>query len=256
MTPTRLRSSVPLVPLLVALLVAGCGQNGGLAIPEVPEDAGTGSDASKRPLPDASPWVVPDATPPDGPVTQLPPPRIDAGEPKLDADPLTTDGAAPSCVPGREVECACTNGRIGAQLCNAQGQFSPCRCLDDRLARLRQGVLGTWKGTVTTPWQPPYAVTITFEADGHYSAHCVQLDVSCRAFYWGSDLDTPEKRYDIQDVRADGKGTAEILIWFDPGNVNHGQLRSIDLSADGNTLTFEAWKDSYGPLKFALTRAQ
>jgi hypothetical protein len=166
----------------------------------------------------------------------------------------TGGGAATpaACVPGTSLGCACTDGRKGAQICNGQGRFDACVCADERLLRLRKGVLATWNGTVTTPWVKPYSVTMTFFADGHYSARCLQPN--CVAMYYGSDADSAEKRYDIQDVRADDKGAGEITFWFNPGNTNGGQLRNIDLSVDGSSLAFDAWKGDYGPLHFALRR--
>ena len=35
---------------------------------------------------------------------------------------------SPKCVPGQSVECACTDGRKGAQSCNDRGAFDPCLC--------------------------------------------------------------------------------------------------------------------------------
>ena len=36
--------------------------------------------------------------------------------------------SAVTCVTGRNVECACTSGAMGAQTCTAAGIFSPCSC--------------------------------------------------------------------------------------------------------------------------------
>jgi hypothetical protein len=162
-------------------------------------------------------------------------------------------GPVPACVPGRAVSCACADGRSGAQLCDDEGRFSPCQCADDaRLARLKNGVVGHWRGTVTTPWVPPYQVVVELTGSGHYSAHCQDKD--CVAFYYGSDADSPEKVYDIQDVRADNKGQGEIAFWFNTGNTNRGELRSILLGPELDTLTFAAWETGYGPLTFELRR--
>lgn len=32
------------------------------------------------------------------------------------------------CVPGRSLQCACTDGRLGAQICGEDGTFGPCEC--------------------------------------------------------------------------------------------------------------------------------
>jgi len=126
-------------------------------------------------------------------------------------------------------------------------------CQDDRLARLRKAVQGSWTGTVSTPWKPPYPVTMTFFVNGTYSARCTQPD--CVAMYYGTDDDSPEKRYDIQDLRSDDKGRGEVVFYFGPGNTNGGELRGMEVSGDGNALSFEAWKGTSGPLKFSLRRS-
>jgi hypothetical protein len=177
----------------------------------------------------------------------------------VDAGPMNVVGGGgnsgfAACVAGRSVACACADGRSGAQVCNG-ASFEPCRCGElPALAAIKNGVVGNWKGMVATPWVPPYAVVLRLAADGHYSAHCLQAE--CIALYWGADDDSPEKTYDVQDLRADGKATGEIAIWFFPGDTNRGEVRSLQLGADGSTLTFEVWKDEYGPLKFDLRRVQ
>jgi hypothetical protein len=216
---------------------AGC-HGGGLAAPS-PEDGAAPADGlpPKPPFPDAAIKV-----PSDGP-----PLGADADSAGIDAGDVTT------CVPGRAVACACTDGRAGAQICNDEERFSPCQCVqDERLTRLRNGFVGQWRGTVTTPWAGPYPVAVDFMANGHYSAHCQQP--GCVAFYYGSDDDSPRKVYELQDIRSDNKGQGEITFWFSTGNTNRGELRSIALSADLGTLQFEAWKGDSGPLTFDLHR--
>ena len=39
-----------------------------------------------------------------------------------------SEGGASNCVPGMSVACACTDGRMGSQTCNAGGTFDACRC--------------------------------------------------------------------------------------------------------------------------------
>ncbi len=173
-------------------------------------------------------------------------PDLDAGAP--------ADAAPPTCVPGASVPCACIDGHSGAQVCNAAGRFEACVCADERLAQLRKGVLGNWMGTVATPWGPPYQVGMTFFTDGHYGARCLLGPPGCVAFYYGSDEDSPEKRYTIEDVRADGKGDGEIIFWFSPMDTNAGVLRNMEISPDGGQLSFDAYKGEYGPLQFRLSR--
>jgi hypothetical protein len=46
------------------------------------------------------------------------------------ADPAgaSSEGFGPTCVPGRQVECACFDGTIGAQVCSLEATFGPCSC--------------------------------------------------------------------------------------------------------------------------------
>lgn len=73
-------------------------------------------------------------------------------------------------------------------------------------------------------------------------------------FYYGDNTDNPEKTYLLNEVLPTTEGQGEILFWFGPGNANRGELRHLELSVDENELSFEVWKDAYGPLIFTLTR--
>ncbi|MFO0602740.1 MAG: hypothetical protein U0324_06170 [Polyangiales bacterium] len=42
---------------------------------------------------------------------------------------LETDIRLPTCVPGSSAACACEDGRMGAQVCRADGTFGACRCV-------------------------------------------------------------------------------------------------------------------------------
>jgi hypothetical protein len=95
-------------------------------------------------------------------------------------------------------------------------------------------------------------VKIQFEATGHYSAH--SPNDACVVFYYGSNDDSAEKTYRLDDVLANGEGHGEIEIWFSRGVTNRGELRRVFLSADEEHLNFETWKDTYGPIAFALGR--
>src|SRR4051812_43866674 len=78
----------------------------------------------------------------------------------------------------------------------------PCPEAQPSLAELRQAFVGSWAGKVSTPWGDPYAVTATFEANGHYSAH----GSGGPAFYYGTDDDSPSKTYVINNLLANGDG--------------------------------------------------
>jgi hypothetical protein len=122
----------------------------------------------------------------------------------------------------------------------------------EQLARLRRGIVGTWVGMQTNPWNAGCPTTITFEANGHYSAH--SPGESCVVFYYGSNEDSREKIYLLNDVLPTAEGEGEIAFWFGPGSTNPGELRHVFLSEDELELRFEAWKTGYGPLVFALKR--
>jgi hypothetical protein len=104
----------------------------------------------------------------------------------------------------------------------------------------------------SNPWNAGCATKIVFEANGHYSAHSPGDE--CVVFYYGSNDDTPEKTYLLNDVLPTAEGRGEIVFWFHAQNTNAGELRHLVLSEDENQLRFEAWKGTYGPLTFVLTR--
>jgi hypothetical protein len=119
---------------------------------------------------------------------------------------------------------------------------------------LTAGVLGTWHGCVSTPWTPMYEVTFTFNADGTYSATThEELDgVQMIALYYGSDEDSPLKKYAITDFQASRLGAGEIDIYFAKGTLRDS-LRNVRLM--GDNLEFEMFHQGrYGPLTFQLSR--
>lgn len=133
-----------------------------------------------------------------------------------------------------------------------------------QLAATKQVLVGSWHGSVTTPWVPAYAVSATFGAAGDYSAHCDQnSDYAadsgcCRAFYYGSDLDSPLKRWDLTDIHTDGKASGTIDIAFcDSGKCWlpgwQGELSNLDYDQTGNRLRFDFDKGN-GRVTFDLER--
>jgi hypothetical protein len=112
---------------------------------------------------------------------------------------------------------------------------------------------GHWAGCVVTPWVAPYWVWITLGEDGSYSARSQtnQAGPAQPAFYYGSDEDSPEKRYELNDFQDSLKGVGQIDIWFNKGNTNRGELRNIKLM--GDQLEFEFFhRGEYGPLTYRL----
>jgi len=115
---------------------------------------------------------------------------------------------------------------------------------------------------VTTPWVPPYDVTLTFGADGSYSGACRwSSNMCCVAFYYGTDDYTSLKRYALDTVTAAGQVGGPIDIIYDYQAAGYaesgyqGDLRRVELDTTGNRLRFEFWYGGdYGPLKFDLAR--
>jgi hypothetical protein len=121
---------------------------------------------------------------------------------------------------------------------------------------------GRWEGLATTPWTTPYRVELSFAADGHYSAGCTELSRDCcQAFYYGSDDDTPIKRYRVEDATLSGNVFGEIDIAFAYADEYglpawQGELSNIQRDASGNGLRFSfARSDGYGPIEYDLRRA-
>jgi len=93
---------------------------------------------------------------------------------------------------------------------------------------------------------------MAFFASGQYAAH--SPGDQCIVFYYGTNADSSEKRYLLNDILASGEGSGELEIYFGPGSTNRGTLRHVVLSDDENQLNFECWKEQYGPLVFTLKR--
>ncbi len=195
---------------------------------------------------------------PDGVVDLLPDRPVDRG-PDRGSDGEVVDllpdlAGDVGCNDGETVPCVCDNGLAGHRVCLPSHVLGECGCGTPELMRIRDGVLGTWTGTATTPWTLPYAVTFTFDSYSHYSAK--SLEDGYTALYYGSDEDYPDKRYGITDVQDDGNARGFIDIVFAPGNSSREILEGIMLSADGQRLQFWfMYRASYGPLQYDLQRS-
>lgn len=123
------------------------------------------------------------------------------------------------------------------------------------LGGLKDGIVGTWEGCVTTPWVPAYWVTVVLRADGTYSAKSSEsFDGSeMIAMYYGIDEDSPNKRYQLNDFQDNQQGIGDIDIDFG-GSINRDELRHVSLM--GDRLEFEVFHGSvYGPITFQLSRS-
>lgn len=129
-----------------------------------------------------------------------------------------------------------------------------------KLARIRKAMIGSWSGTVTSPWVPEYPIRMTFRADGTYSARNPDPGRdslgSLPALFYGTDEDHPRKTWLVDDVKANGDATGEItLIFGQVYTTTRGQLRHVKLSADDSRLSFEMWHlGTYGPVAVDLVR--
>jgi len=119
---------------------------------------------------------------------------------------------------------------------------------------LASGVVGTWVGCATTPWTPMYKVTFVLREDRTYSAKSGEgLDGQrMLALYYGTDKDSPLKRYALTDLQASGLGLGEIDVVFDSHSVVRDDLRNIRLM--GDKLEFEMFHFGAGPITFRLNR--
>lgn len=123
--------------------------------------------------------------------------------------------------------------------------------------QLRSGMQITWAGCVTTPWDPPYPVTVTFRDDNTYSARRLLLGPRVpgngqSAFRNGVDADSPLKIYTV-DGLASGGGFGTLAIVYDHGGPAPGSLRNIRLL--GDRLTFDYYfQHTAGPIEFRLYR--
>jgi hypothetical protein len=133
--------------------------------------------------------------------------------------------------------------------------------LEERFDYVRSGIVGAWRGVVTTPWTAPYEVEAAFTEDGHYSASCVHgSNDCCIAFYYGTDDDADIKRYSIDDATLSGRVTGFIDIIFGTrGSYSEaawqGELSDVDVDATGDRARFDfATSDGYGPIHFELER--
>ncbi len=109
--------------------------------------------------------------------------------------------------------------------------FTPSTITVSTLAELSAGIVGDWQGCVTTPWMVPYWVDVTFRADGTYSANSPESfdGVDASATYYGTDTDSPKKRYQLNDLQDNMQGIGDIDIVFDVDTVNRDDLRHITL---------------------------
>jgi hypothetical protein len=250
---TRLARSprrLALTAAIAAVAVVG-GVGFAIAVNGIRQASGTGASPSAvaaldtSPSEDASPTPTPTQTPSLAPSPTASPTASPTPSPA--ATPVPSLTPAPTATPTPTPQPAPAQGACD------DFAFTPAAVISvDSLAELEEGMVGTWVGCVTTPWVPRYWVTITFRADGTYSGFAEEA-AGEPAFYYGTDDDMSEKRYELNDLQDDLEGVGQIDIVFWEGNTNRGELRNIRLT--GNELEFEFFhRGEYGPLLYQLYR--
>jgi hypothetical protein len=124
-------------------------------------------------------------------------------------------------------------------------------------------MMGSWFGTAISPWGG-WELDATFSEGGYYLARA--RDPRQLAFYYGTDSDTPLKRWWLDGLRPGTSvalGGIDIIFWYE-GNTPaesfyqesgyQGSLDCVQVSEDGQRLRFEFWYDSYGPFVYDLRR--
>ena len=187
------------------------------------------------------------------------------------AGPVTTSGGAAGSMgsdggpPGDDADCS---SPVTKELAPFVARASEDLGVSDQLAQASQAILGSWHGFVKTPWTEPYQIVASFNWEGGYSARCEQNSDfgtanagCCRAFYYGSDRNSPFKSWRLTSVNADHTVEGNIDIMFCDGEDNcrppawQGKLRMLDYDQTGQRIRFQFWRDDgYGPLQVELER--
>ena len=172
-------------------------------------------------------------------------------------------GGAAACMPWMPMTCSFPPLAISLAPWEADEQQ---RSLDEALERAIAAIPGDWHGTATSPWEPPYEVSLSFTTAGGYSAHCAwSSNMCCVAFYYGTDDDTPLKRYQLDQISIEGhlSGSIDIVFSYPDGlgGVRYdrsgydGAMKEVELDATRNRLRFQFWYgDHYGPILYDLER--
>ena len=121
------------------------------------------------------------------------------------------------------------------------------------LQELKRAFVGTWKGTMTCPWQEPSIVTFSFREDGTYSS---KAEANGPALYYGSDSDSALKVYEIYDISQTEMrfGLGRLTVYFSGSETTVVEdLQEIQIL--GNTLSFRFKHfNEYGPIVYSLER--
>ena len=123
-------------------------------------------------------------------------------------------------------------------------------------------IKGDWFGYTTNPWSIDYCVELSILSDNKYVDRTTTAtgilmsgdDGFHPVFYYGVSDPSPLKEIEIYDILASGYATGFVDIVFQGGNTNTDNLRFIKF-IDENNLYLEMWhSNTYGPLKYYLTK--
>ncbi len=124
----------------------------------------------------------------------------------------------------------------------------------------KSALVGKWTGTGDTPsgWTPDIIqLNIEFFADGTYSAQCLNTE-PCVAFYYGSDVDHPDKKYTVSGADESGAFGTLAIYFTVSGSLLIDTINEINFSDLNQTLEFNFYHTStggsYGPIKYILER--
>ncbi len=120
------------------------------------------------------------------------------------------------------------------------------------------GAIGDWTGRAISPWGD-WDLVFSLRADGTYSARGPNEEHP--ALYWGSDLDSPLKRWALTGPSLRGAGGLIDVVHWDAGEGFHvsghqGYLDCMHSDAELRRLRFEFWGDDSvgGPVVYDLWR--
>jgi hypothetical protein len=181
--------------------------------------------------------LYPDCSTPDDMCTD---PPAEPLPPVLDCAPATVcNGAGTETCGGLD---ACGAPLItGHCTCTATGATCEPTCTDGLCgtAAVQAALVGTWYGTVVTPWDT-YDMTLAIAADGHY-------DIACpgqrSGLYYGSDGGGDARRFHVI-AQTELGATAVVRVFFGWAEIQDGLARGIRIQ--GDTLRFDlvrAWLD-------------
>jgi hypothetical protein len=253
---------------LACIALVACGGRT-LAPPEgeVSEEPSAGGQTRRSVDAAMVPPVVPETNQPSAPAPATPEPPFSpesSMSPTVPTQGPTTGTTAPSPCP--DPNYPPPNWSPAAEWV----PYSPIVASDPLYAGallrgVRAAIVGTWHGIATTPWTTPYEVDLTFTAGGEYSGRCSYFRECCRAFYYGTDDQTPLAQWRIQDATPGGEVFGELDVAFDYRNADgttdyglpawQGKLSDVRRDASGDRLRFDfATSTGYGPISYDLQR--